>query len=172
MDHFAKPGDELAKAQRQGTLRRNFMGYTTQAGSDLLAFGVSSISGLNGFYAQNQRKISDYYDAVDADNLATMRGYALNEDDLLRRHIIMQLLCHGSLNFAEVETHFGLPSFAQYFEKALSQLAGFVEDGLAQVNDDGILLTPVGRILSRNVAMKFDAYLPENQGSPIFSKTI
>jgi oxygen-independent coproporphyrinogen-3 oxidase len=179
MDHFAKPQDELATAQQTGGLRRNFMGYTTKAGSELYAFGVSGISGLNAFYAQNWRKLSEYYEAVDAGHLPTMRGYALSQDDQLRRGVITQILCHGELDFRKVEAEFGLPSFETYFAVALAKLADPAQDRLLTMSAEGLKLTPLGRILSRNVAMVFDAYLEKpaaeaqpDKPRPIYSKTI
>lgn len=179
MDHFAKPTDELTRAQQNGTLRRNFMGYTTRSGSELVAFGVSAISGLDRYYAQNWRKLPDYYQAVEVDTLPTMRGYALSEDDLLRRAIISQILCHGTVDYAAVESEFGLPSFRAYFATALSHLSTFQEDNLIRFSESGFTLSPLGRILSRNIAMAFDAYLKdpadkaiEPGQKPLFSKTI
>jgi oxygen-independent coproporphyrinogen-3 oxidase len=175
MDHFAKPTDELTLAQEEGTLKRNFMGYTTRAGSDLMAFGVSAISGLSGFYGQNQRHLHDYYAAVNAGQSATMRGYALSEDDMLRRHVIMQVLCHGALNYDAVAQQFGINDIKAYFAPALATLHDFESDGLLTQDASGFHLTSIGRILSRNIVMGFDAYLKPEQNAekkPIFSKTI
>lgn len=174
MDHFAKPTDELTVAQQEGGLRRNFMGYTTRAGSDLYAFGVSAISGLQGFYAQNWRKLADYYKAIDEGQFPTMRGYALSGEDQLRRAVINQILCHGDVNYASMEKTYGLPSFSGHFADALAKLSGAAEDRLLVFHEQGFTLTPLGRILSRNVAMVFDAYLEERPASekPLFSKTL
>jgi oxygen-independent coproporphyrinogen III oxidase len=175
MDHFAKPTDELTLAQKEGTLKRNFMGYTTRAGSELMAFGVSAISGLFEYYGQNQRNINDYYAAVNAGQSATMRGYALSEDDIIRREVIMQVLCHGTLNYETLGEEFGIKDVKGYFAPALATLNGFEVDGLLVQDEHGFSLTPIGRILSRNVVMGFDAYLkpdPNANAKPIFSKTI
>lgn len=174
MDHFAKPNDELTLAQERGTLRRNFMGYTTQAGSDLYAFGVSGISGLQGYYAQNQRKLTDYYQVLDEGQIPTMRGYALSMDDRMRRAIISQVLCHGSLNYAEIEAEYGIPAFQTHFEAALAKLTDAAADNLLHFHADGFTLTPLGRIFSRNIAMVFDAYLEQQPSGekPLFSKTL
>ncbi|MBY0404261.1 MAG: oxygen-independent coproporphyrinogen III oxidase, partial [Cyanobacteria bacterium] len=170
MDHFAKPHDELAIAQQQGTLRRNFMGYTTQAGSELYAFGVSGISGLNGFYAQNWRKLPDYYQAVEDKKLPTMRGYALSQEDLLRRGIISQILCHGVMDYPSFEKEFHRTDLKAYFESENPGLRPTLEkmenDGLLRLKPQGFQLTPLGRILSRNVAMLYDAYLGTSTSSP------
>jgi oxygen-independent coproporphyrinogen-3 oxidase len=184
MDHFAKPEDELTRAQQAGNLHRNFMGYTVQtagqtagqAGSDLYGFGVSAISGLHGHYAQNQRTITDYYAALDADRLPTMRGIALSAEDRLRRTVINQILCLGRVDFQEIEGAFALPSFTAHFADALEKLAGPMADHLMRLEEKGLYLTPLGRILSRNIAMAFDAYLGNTpqpaSASPLFSKTL
>jgi oxygen-independent coproporphyrinogen III oxidase len=163
MDHFAKPSDELALALANRTLHRNFMGYTTHAGSDLLGFGVSAISGLHGAYQQNHHKLSRYYQAVDADELPTSRGLVLTDDDKNRRQWIMTLLCQGQLPLAPLQ---GLPN-----AEAITQaLEGFATDGLLTLTPQALVLTPLGRVFSRVVAAQLDSYLPNQQS--VFSRSL
>jgi oxygen-independent coproporphyrinogen-3 oxidase len=173
MDHFARPGDELAVAQRERTLHRNFQGYTTKAGADLYGLGVSSISAIGGCYAQNERDLPRYAAAVDNRGMATMRGWRLSEDDLLRRAVISRLLCHAVIRKDEIAADFHL-NFDAAFAPELERLAPFVEDGLVELAGDEIRVTPLGRIFIRNVAMIFDPYLERQQlaARPLFSKTL
>lgn len=179
MDHFAKPSDELSRAldtdNLQGSLHRNFMGYTVQHGqlpSDLYGFGVSAISGLQRHFAQNWRKLSQYYDAIDAGLLPTMRGYVLSDEDQLRQQVILSILCQGHVDYAAFETRFGI-QFEVHFKDALLQLESFTQDGLIEFSNHGFIVTPLGRLLSRNIAMPFDAYLKAlNSEKPTFSKTV
>ena len=174
LDHFAKPEDELSKALANRTLRRNFMGHTTQAGTLLLGFGPSAISELAGGYAQSFRDLAPWEEAVLARGLATMRGHGFSRDDLERRWVIGRILCHGELRAGEFAAEIG-GSFRERFARELGSLAPAADDGLLQLEPDGSLrLTPLGRLLVRNVAMAFDAYLPEQQrsGRPIFSRTV
>ncbi|HEY9746485.1 MAG TPA: oxygen-independent coproporphyrinogen III oxidase [Oculatellaceae cyanobacterium] len=175
MDHFAKPDDELSLALDNGQLHRNFMGYTVQKGhlpSDLYGFGVSAISGLQGHFAQNWRKLSQYYDAVDAGKLPVMRGYVLSEEDKLRQQVILAILCQGEICYAVFEERFGI-DFKTHFQEPLARLQELETDGLVSFSPEGFTVTPLGRLLSRNIAMPFDAYL--QQLSPekrVFSKTV
>lgn len=176
MDHFAKPHDELSKALRDGHLHRNFMGYTVEKGgqlhSDLYGFGVSAISGLQGQFAQNWRKLSQYYEALDAGKIPTMRGYQLSEEDKLRQQIILNLLCQGRVNFAEIEQRFNI-DFRTHFAEALQNLESMADDGLIEISDNSLTVTSLGRLFNRNLAMPFDAYLPAMQGGkPTFSRTV
>jgi len=174
LDHFAKPEDELSQALEDRTLRRNFMGHTTQAGVDLIGFGPSAISELRASYAQSERNLGDWEDAVQQRGLATMRGHHLTRDDIERRWVIGRIMCHGELRADEFEAAFGQP-FATRFESELRQLDPFVADDLIERADDGsIVVLPLGRLLVRNVAMAFDAYLAEQQKGekPMFSKTV
>jgi len=174
LDHFAKPDDELATALRDRTLRRNFMGHTTQAGVDMIGFGPSAISELRGSYAQSQRELPDWEKAVEADGVATMRGHRLSADDIERRWVIGRIMCLGELRADEFEREFG-HNFGSAYASALAALATMVEDGLVTIAGDGsIEVTPAGRLFVRNVAMHFDAYLPEQQrsGKQMFSKTV
>ncbi len=170
MDHFAKPTDELTQAQQEGSLHRNFMGYTTKAGCELYGFGVSAISGLESYYAQNLKKLSTYYEAIESGNFATMRGFSLSQDDRLRRTLINGILCQGTLDFTAINSAFNIDC-ETLFSEALTKLAPMFEDGLLTRHQTGIELTPLGRIFSRNIAMPFDAYF--NQPSvPTYSKTL
>jgi oxygen-independent coproporphyrinogen-3 oxidase len=171
MDHFARPGDELCVAQQNRTLHRNFQGYTTKAGADLLGLGVSSISGIGRAYAQNFRDITDYQAAVDRQVLPTMRGIRLTDDDLVRREVISRILCHCVLHKSEIETEFNL-SFDEYFPAELAALEPLADDGLVVLSPDRISVTPLGRIFIRNVGMAFDRYLRIPREKPVFSRTL
>ena len=174
LDHFALPGDELCRALDERSLRRNFMGHTTQAGVDLLGFGPSAISELRGAYAQSERELAAWERAVRARGIATMRGHRLTDDDRERRFVIGRILCHGELRAEEFAREFGRP-FAPAYARELAALAGAEADGLVEISGDGSLrATALGRILVRNLAMAFDAYLPAQReaGRPMFSRTV
>jgi oxygen-independent coproporphyrinogen-3 oxidase len=173
LDHFARPNDELAVAQRQRTLHRNFQGYTTKAGADLYGLGVSAISGVRNWYAQNFRDLPGYLAAVRERGLATMRGYRLSPEDALRRAVISKLLCHTVVRKREIEDEFSI-SFDAHFAEELRQLQPFVSDGLVVPARDEVRVTPLGQIFIRNVAMVFDAYLKQQapESRPLFSRTI
>ncbi|MFA7095087.1 MAG: oxygen-independent coproporphyrinogen III oxidase [Gammaproteobacteria bacterium] len=170
MDHFAKPQDELAIAQREGTLYRNFQGYSTHADCDLIGLGASSIGMIGPTYSQNHRELEEYYAALDAGRLPIFRGMELSADDLLRRAVITQLICHFHLDFAAIEGKFGIV-FQEYFAPELDELAGMEQDGLLRLDAGGIQVLPAGRLLIRNICMVFDRYLRERQGQR-FSKVI
>lgn len=173
MDHFARPGDELAVAQQNRTLHRNFQGYTTKAGADLYGMGVSAISSIGRAYAQNSREIPAYQTAVKDRGIATMRGYRLSDDDEVRRAVIGRLLCHTVIFKREIEREFGI-EFDEYFAGELDRLTEPRDEGLVVLGADEIRVTPLGRIFIRNVAMTFDRYLHEQQMDkrPLFSKTL
>jgi oxygen-independent coproporphyrinogen III oxidase len=171
MDHFARPNDELCTAQRNRTLHRNFQGYTTKAGSDLLGMGVSSIGGVDRMYAQNYRDLKNYYAAIDRNELPIMRGILLNDDDVLRRAAISKLLCHCVIQKKEFDSEFGI-CFDDYFSEELRRLASLREDGLVALTADAISVTMLGRIFIRNVGMVFDRYLQNPKNKPVFSKTL
>ncbi len=173
MDHFSRPEDELAAAQRNRTLHRNFQGYTTKAGADLYGMGVSAISSIGDAYAQNRREVPAYQDAVAERGIATMRGYRLSADDKLRRAVIGRLLCHTVIPKKEIENEFGI-AFDEYFRDELGKLAEQAAEGLVELEGPEIRVTPLGRIFIRNVAMVFDRYLHEQQmdKKPLFSKTL
>ncbi len=171
MDHFALPEDELAQAQRRGHLHRNFQGYSTHADCDLLAFGVSAIGMVGGSYAQNARKLDDYYAALDADTLPTVRGYTMQRDDLLRRAVIQALMCQFQLSFESLEPAYMI-DFQSYFAEELQRLQPLADDGLVVLRPDGIEVTARGRLLVRTVAMVFDRYLPRQQPVTAYSRLI
>jgi oxygen-independent coproporphyrinogen-3 oxidase len=172
MDHFAKPEDEMARAQREKTLYRNFQGYSTRSGADLYGFGMSSISHFRETYAQNTRNLNEYYEALDRGGLATHLGYRMTKDDQIRKHVIMRLMCDLELNKASVERTFGV-EFDGYFAEALTALRPFVDDGLVALSADRIRIVGAGRLLLRNIAMCFDAYLDSmSKSRPVFSRTV
>jgi oxygen-independent coproporphyrinogen-3 oxidase len=173
MDHFAKENDELAVSQRNRTLHRNFQGYTTKAGADLYGMGISAISGIQNTYAQNFRDMSAWERAVNTRGIATMRGYQLSTDDVLRREVISRLLCHTLIVKDEIAKQFGI-DFNEYFAPELERLEASEQDGLVGVNDREIRATRLGRIFIRNLAMVFDPYLEKQQlaSKPLFSKTL
>ena len=173
MDHFARPSDELAVAQRNRTLHRNFQGYTTKAGADLYGMGVSAISSVGACYAQNDRDVGPYRERVERRGLATMRGYRLTSEDLLRRAVISRILCHGALHKSEIEQEFGI-RFDVRFAPELARLEPFVLDGLVRLEGDVLRTTLLGRIFIRNIAMIFDPYLEKQklESRPLFSKTL
>ncbi|GAB2180569.1 oxygen-independent coproporphyrinogen III oxidase [Denitratisoma sp. agr-D3] len=171
MDHFAKPDDELAVAQRQGRLHRNFQGYSTYAEADLLAFGVSSIGKVGPTYSQNFRTLEEYYAALDNNVLPIMRGLELTSDDLLRRSIIQALMCHFELSIESIEIAH-LIKFREYFAVELESLKEMEEAGLLEINDQWISVLPKGRMLVRVIAMAFDRYLREAREQVKYSKVI
>ncbi len=173
MDHFAKPADELAIAQRNRTLHRNFQGYTTKAGADLYGLGVSAISAFRDAYAQNHRQLPQYSAAIERRGLATMRGCRLSADDRLRRAVITRLLCHAVIRKDEIAADFAV-DFDQYFAPELSRMQPLVADHLVRLSPQEIAVTALGRIFIRNVAMLFDPYLEKQRLSerPLFSKTL
>jgi oxygen-independent coproporphyrinogen III oxidase len=171
MDHFARPDDELAVAQRQGRLHRNFQGYSTQSECDLLAFGVSAIASIGPVYAQNHKIIDDYYDALDHDELPVMRGIELSADDLMRRAIIQALMCHFELSIESIEIAH-LVRFDEYFAAELADLRGMEEEGLLEISDGWITVKPAGRMLVRVIAMVFDRYLRADRERARYSRVI
>jgi oxygen-independent coproporphyrinogen-3 oxidase len=171
MDHFARPGDELAVARRERTLHRNFQGYTTKAGTDLIGFGMSAIGSVGPHYVQNRRELPAYGQAVAGSGAATFRGVRLSADDLLRRAVIGNLLCHGVVVKAEIESRFGV-AFDSYFADALQRLRPCAEDGLVELSPPAVRATALGRVFLRNLAMPFDAYLETAPERPVFSKTL
>lgn len=173
MDHFALPGDELAKALGERRLHRNFMGYTVQRSPTMLGLGISAIGEASGAYIQNQKKLSTYYADIDAGRLPIERGYATSADDQLRKHIILELMCNLYLDIAAVEERFGI-DFASTFATELTELQdGPVQDGFVRVTDEAIEVMPRGQLFVRNVCMSFDRYLREKvRSKPTFSRTV
>jgi oxygen-independent coproporphyrinogen III oxidase len=175
MDHFAKPEDELAIAQQSGQLHRNFQGYSTHADTDMVSCGVSAISAVGESYCQNEKSLERYYAALDEGHLPVARGIELTRDDVIRRDVIGRLMCDFSLSVRSVERAFGI-EFAVYFEKELARLREFETDGLLEMNDAALTVTPRGRLLVRNLCMVFDKYFGTSNDVPLqrmrYSKTI
>jgi oxygen-independent coproporphyrinogen-3 oxidase len=172
MDHFAKPTDELAVAQKNGTLYRNFQGYSTKAGCDVYAFGLSAISQFQNIYAQNLKHLKDYYKRVDSGDAATNVGYRMTADDHIRKETINQLMCNLEIDKRDIEAKFGI-NFEDYFVADIPKLKVFIEDGLLENNPDKIKVTGSGILVIRNIAMCFDAYLEKMmKEKPVFSKTV
>jgi oxygen-independent coproporphyrinogen-3 oxidase len=176
MDHFALPGDELARAARAGRLDRNFMGYTVKPSNAMIAFGVSGIGEVEGGFFANEKKLSRYYEELDAGRLPIERGYLLDADDRIRQYVIRQLMCNFKVSKAEVATRFGI-DFDAYFASSLAALdevraEGFVE--LGNLGEDALTVTPPGRLFVRNVCMAFDRYLEAKRQAekPVFSRTV
>jgi len=169
MDHFALADDELAMAQRDGTLHRNFQGYSTHADADLVGMGVSAISSMPGGFSQNHTAMEDYTRALEVPRLPIARGVALNNDDRLRGDIIQQLICNNRLDTARLESRYGI-RFADYFSAELAQLAGMQADGLVEVEVSQLTVTARGRLLIRNICKVFDHY--RNESEQQFSKMI
>jgi len=162
MDHFALPGDELALAQEEGHLHRNFQGYTTHAHCDLLAFGVSSIGNVGNTFSQNVKTLDEYYAAIEKNKLPIERGLVLNRDDVIRQDVITQLICQFALNFNQIDLAWRIQS-SDYFAHELIALEQMQKDGLLVLSEDGLQVTQPGRLLIRNICMVFDRYLPEAQ---------
>jgi len=171
MDHFALPTDALAIAKRQGRLHRNFQGYSTQPDCDLIALGVSAIGRVGATYSQNAKTIEEYYDHLDQGRLPVVRGLAVSRDDLVRRAVIMALMCQGVLQYESIELAF-LIDFKTYFAKELEALQELVGQGMVVVNGQGIEVTAQGWFFVRAVAMVFDRYLQADRNRTRFSKII
>jgi oxygen-independent coproporphyrinogen-3 oxidase len=171
MDHFALPDDELALAQSRGGLHRNFMGYTTHADTDLIGFGVSAISHIGPTYSQNPRDIPTWQAAIDDGRLPVFRGMRMSEDDQLRAALIQHLMCQGEVPISALERRYAI-AFRPYFRDALARLQPLVDDGLVRIERDRIVATSPGRLLLRNIAMCFDAYLDEGAPPAQFSRAI
>jgi oxygen-independent coproporphyrinogen-3 oxidase len=171
MDHFALPNDALAVAKRQGRLHRNFQGYSTQPDCDLIALGVSSIGRVGPTFSQNVKTLDEYYDLLNQGRLPVVRGMALSRDDLVRRTVIMALMCQGSVLFESVELAH-LVDFKKYFAAEMESLATMQEQGLLTMDDAGIHVTELGWFFVRGVAMVFDKYLQADKNRARFSKII
>jgi oxygen-independent coproporphyrinogen-3 oxidase len=169
MDHFAKPDDELAVAQREGKLYRNFQGYSTHSDCDLVGLGVTSIGRVGDAYMQNYKELDEYDAAISQGKLPVYRGVDLDEDDKLRRAVITQLICHFELSFGKIEAEFNI-DFSKYFASELENLHLMKEDGLLELTADSIKVSSAGRLLIRNICMVFDKYLAQKQQQ--FSKVI
>jgi len=169
MDHFATASDDLAKAQRQGRLHRNFQGYTTRPDCDLVGLGVSSISKIGPTYSQNVRTLEEYYDMLKQGMLPTVRGIVLDRDDILRRAVIMALMCHFEVSKEAIETTY-LIKFDEYFKTEIAALKQFEDEGLAENSPEWVTVTPRGKLLVRAIAMQFDRYLRSDERQRRYSK--
>lgn len=172
LDHFAKPTDELAISQKQKTLYRNFQGYSTKAGTDVYAFGMSAISQFENIYAQNLKTLPEYYRKISEGSLATNLGYRMTKDDQIRKYVIMKLMCDLTLDKKEIERRFAI-NFDDYFFDAQDKLQEFMHEGLVTITRASITINVIGRLIIRNIAMCFDAYLEQMmKDRPIFSRTV
>ncbi|MTI12656.1 oxygen-independent coproporphyrinogen III oxidase [Sansalvadorimonas verongulae] len=171
MDHFALPDDDLAAAQEEGVLHRNFQGYTTHGHCDLIGIGVSSISQVGDTYAQNFTDMPSYVEMIEAGKLAINKGYKSNSEDQLRAHVIRRLLCDFHLSFQDVDKLFGI-NFLTHFQRELDELRVMADDGLLTLDDTAIHVQPRGRLLIRNICMTFDEYMAAAQAQKKFSRVI
>lgn len=172
MDHFALPEDELAVAAREGRLHRNFMGYSVMPASDMIAFGISGIGEVQGAFFQNEKKLSSYYEALDAGRLPVSRGYVLDEDDRVRQYVIQQIMCNFRIGKEDVGRRFGV-DFDRYFARSLEALAGVRDAGFVEIDAQGLRVKEEGRLFVRNVCMAFDRYLEAKAADqPVFSRTV
>jgi oxygen-independent coproporphyrinogen-3 oxidase len=171
MDHFALPGDALAFAQRQGRLQRNFQGYSTHADCDIAGLGVSAIGAIGPTYSQNAKTLTDYYARLDRNDLPIVRGLELNRDDLVRRSVIHALMCQFQVSKEQIGVSY-LIDFDDYFADELQQLGGLEREGLLEMNDEWIGVTPRGRMVVRNICMVFDRYLRAAGGTQNYSRSI
>ncbi len=170
MDHFAKPDDELARAHDEGSLQRNFQGYTTRAGASLYGFGMSSISQTDGSFRQNHKELDDYAVAVNRGELPIERGFQLKTDDRNRRAVIMDIMCRKQVNYADISQRLAL-DVRQAYAAEIASLTDLEADGLLRRHSDGFAITPLGEVFRRVIAMRFDAYLAKHQGRG-FSKVV
>jgi len=171
MDHFGKPDDELTIAQREGKLYRNFQGYSTHSDCDLIGIGLTSIGYVGGNFFQNAKEMDAYSQAIESDQFSVFRGYRLTEEDHLRRHVIMRLMCDFALNFADTEKLFNI-NFNEHFSDAIADLKPMQEDGLVALQENRLEVLPAGRMLIRNIAMLFDEHLRKKQEEVRYSKVI
>ncbi len=171
MDHFAKPEDELSIALREKKLYRNFQGYSTHVGTDLYAMGITSISQFGRIYAQNLKKEKPYRNALDNGILPTFKGYKLTDDDVIRRHVIIRLMCDFELDFREIENKFKI-DFEQYFAWGLKNITAMIDDNLVSIDDGLLKVTEMGRLLIRNIAKNFDGYMERKEDKGRYSRTV
>ena len=172
MDHFALPDDELALAQREGSLHRNFQGYSTHADCDLVGLGLTAIGKVGETYSQNQKDMAPYCTAVAEGHVPIARGIKLDRDDVIRREVINALMCQSEVRASDLRDRYGL-EFSAYFARELATLVPMAEDGLVEMDDTGVRVLPRGRLLLRNVAMAFDGYLKQSPDNLVrFSRTV
>ncbi|MGM0701734.1 MAG: oxygen-independent coproporphyrinogen III oxidase [Pseudomonadota bacterium] len=169
MDHFALPDDELSQARENGTLQRNFQGYSTHADCDIIGLGITAIGKVGDTYSQNVKETAQYQHRLESGRLPVMRGYRLNDDDRLRRDVINALMCHGRVVFADIEGRHDI-DFRDTFADALAQLTEMQDDGLIAIREDALEVLPAGRLMMRNLAMAFDAYLKPEENR--YSRTV
>ncbi len=171
MDHFAKPEDDLTIAMREKKLYRNFQGYSTHAGLDLYAMGITSISQLDRIYVQNEKKEKEYFEKLDSGILPVTKGYMLDDDDILRREVITKIMCDFELEFEKIEKKYNI-KFEEYFAWGLNNLQELIEDKLLYIENRKIFVTEMGRLLIRNIAMNFDRYIEQKQDTGRYSRTV
>jgi oxygen-independent coproporphyrinogen-3 oxidase len=171
MDHFAKPDDAMAQALKNGTLQRNFQGYSTHKGVALHGFGMSSISHFGGRYLQNHKEIDSYYNALDAGKLPLIRGYSMTPEDKIRYQAIMHIMCNLFIDYTSLSNELGV-DFAEHFSADLASLDDLEADGLVHREANGLHVTPLGRMFIRIIAMHFDAYLQQEQSRGRYSQTV
>jgi oxygen-independent coproporphyrinogen-3 oxidase len=171
MDHFALPDDELSLAMENGTLQRNFQGYSTCRETDLIGMGVSAIGKVGNSFVQNLKDIRAWQSAIDEDRLPVWRGLSLSGEDKLRREIISAIMCQGNVRFGEFERRYGI-DFNNHFALELASLAPLEEDGLIELSEQSVEVTPTGLLLLRVIAMKFDEYLINDTQGKSYSKVI
>jgi oxygen-independent coproporphyrinogen-3 oxidase len=170
MDHFAKASDSLVKAQQEGSLHRNFQGYSTNADCDIIAMGITAISRIGDNYSQNVRTIDEYEACLQQDRIPVFRGIELEADDVLRREIINQLMCNNKLDIKQIESRWGI-DFKTYFKSSLNNLQEMANDELVNISNDSLTITETGRLLARSICMQFDRYLQEKNNNR-FSRVI
>lgn len=171
MDHFAKPDDDLSKAFHEKRLYRNFQGYSTNAGTDLYALGITSISQFGNVYAQNLKSEKEYTTALDEGIIPVMKGYSMNQDDIIRKEVIMKIMCDFELDFASIDKKFDI-NFEEYFRYGLNNFDGLISDGLVEIKDRKIKVAEMGRLLIRNIAMNFDGFLERKEDAGKYSRTV
>jgi oxygen-independent coproporphyrinogen-3 oxidase len=171
MDHFAKSDDDLAKAFHEKRLYRNFQGYSTNAGTDLFALGITSISQFGNVYSQNYKTEKEYYSALDNNEFPILRGYEMTQDDIIRKEVIMRIMCDFELDFDSIEKKFNI-NFEEYFQFGLNNLDELLEDELISLNKRKITVSEMGRLLIRNVAMNFDGFLERKEDIGKYSRTV
>jgi oxygen-independent coproporphyrinogen-3 oxidase len=171
MDHFALPDDELVIARQNGTLQRNFQGYSTHRQCDLVALGVSGIGGIGNMFAQNSVSTIEYEEIIESGELPVVKGLLVDDDDLVRAAVIQELMCYDTLDFDAFGAKNGI-DFREYFAKEIEQLKVLGDDELIELSEQGIDITPKGRLLLRNIAMTFDRYIDLDENESRFSKAI
>jgi len=171
MDHFARPDDELTVALKNKKLYRNFQGYSTNSDADLYGLGITSISQFGRIYAQNIKEEKVYYDLVDKGLLPTAKGLYLSDDDLLRRHVIMKIMCDFELDFQSIEDEFNI-DFESFFRWGLNNLDNMIADNLLYIENRVLKITDMGRLLIRNIAMNFDGYIERREDDARYSRTV